>query len=343
MRTIRKHGKKRAGSIVLEAAITVPVVVVLMLSMLSSMTVVNADLCVHRATENVIQGINVAIPFAASGFNCLDEVTAALGIGDLFDVDMKGVDEVLGIFGSIAGATGVELEDVLTTALFGRYVRDRILVEYGKLSDGSPIAKELMGDMSVYLDYCGDANCVLVKVFYKLKMGTFQSSRQYISTISIYAENITLGAPSEDKKPDDDIWEKDNFSRGTAFREMYGGNLPFNYPVISGFSDGKATMIKSIDTTSPYYGDIAVLNKVLKGYIDDLAGFDGAKWGETVISPGDIHSKELIVVIPENGDASCKMAIEEMRSYAQEKGIVLRIETYGVSNKYISDPSESTD
>ena len=334
MRIIKKKTARILGSIVLEASVALPVIIIVIASMLSSMTVVNAEMCMHRATENVIQEVNVAIPFAASGFNCLDEVSAALGIGDLFDVNTGCIDDILGYFGYVSGATGVELEDVLTTALFGRYIRDRIVNEYALLTKDAHICNELLDEVSVYLDCCKEENTVLVNVFYKLRFGNLTSERKLVSSITIYAENIKVGASDGEKEPDSDVWEKDNFDRGIAFREMFGGNLPYNYPVISKFENGRATMIKSMDTTSPYYQDLSTLERVLKGYIDDLSSFQGRKWGDTEILPGQISSKEIIIVIPQNGAPECKAAIESLRSYAAERGITLKIEEYGISKKY---------
>ncbi len=335
MRIIKKKCSSK-GSALLEAAITMPVVLILIASMLASMTAVNVELFVQRATENVIQEINVAIPFVSQGFGCVEDVTAALGVGDLPDMDLDAVDSVMGVIGGISGATGVDLSDVLGTMAFGRYVRDRILVEYRKLSEGSHVFEGILSNMSVYLDYDGEHKCVFVKVYYDLAAGEYSWSRKYCSSITLYADSLPKneGKTDEDDAADD-VWEKDNFTRGTLFREKYGGNLPFNFPVISRFKDHEAMSIKSIDTTSPYYQNLSKLDSVVKEYIEDLAGFSGAKWGNTVVDGKDIHSKKLLIILPRNGDPTCKEKLLSWAAYAKEQGVTMIIEEYGESHRYI--------
>lgn len=341
MRIIKKNKRRRIGSFVLEASIATPFLVILLAAMLSSMTAVNSDLYVQRATENVVQEINIAIPIASQGFSCVDDVAKAFGLGDLVDVDTKDIDSFLGAFGAVSGATDVDFEDVIGTVAFGRLVRDRIVNEYHKICKNNWVCTELLKTMSVYLDYNKEAKCIFVDVYYDLAAGKVSLSRTYSTSVAMYADPIKRAEQDSDsEEKDDSIWDKDNFERGVALRKKYGGNLPHNYPVISRFEDHEATSIKSIDTTSPFYQNLNKLKSVVKGYIDDLADFNGASWGDTTISGDDIHSRRLIIVLPENGSAECKAQIEALRSYAESRGVKLQIETYGVSHRYSQEPVE---
>ncbi len=334
MRIIRKT-RKRVGSIVLEASIAMPFIILLLAAVLTSMTAVNAELYVQRATENVITELNVAIPFATQGISCMDDISKSFGLGDLIDVDMSSVDSALGVIGSVSGATGVDLEDVLGTAVFGRYVRDRILLEYRNICKENWVVTDPLKEMSVYLDYSGNDKCIYVDVFFHLGAGKIDLSRSYSTSVSMYADEIKLGSSEKAKeKESDSIWEKDNFTRGNTLREQFGGNLPYNFPVVSKFENNEATVIKSIDTTSPYYQNEKILEKTVKKSIDELSSFEGAQWGKTVISSQDIHSKKVLFVIPKNGDASCKDLIRDMSDYAMIRGISLQIEEYGESHRY---------
>ena len=114
--------------------------------------------------------------------------------------------------------------------------------------------------------------------------------------------------------------------------------MPFSYPVIAGWNNGTATSIKSVDLTAPTYeSDEEIVDKISR-HIDELAGFSGteAPWGQDKISidESDISSRELIVIIPENTPEDRRCVLEECISVAEEKGIVLIIETFGVSEKY---------
>ena len=342
MRIMPKKKNSAYGSIVLEAAISIPLVLSLLLGMLSSITLVNAELYLQRATENVVSELNVTITFAANGFICLDEITGYLGIGNADFEDKELVEEGLGIIGAVSGVTGIDLEDVVSTAVLGRYVRDRILVEYGKLIENGWVYERLLSDVSVYLDYCGSEHSIYVRVFYSLGAGNYTVSRSYTSSIALYADDYPIGQSASDNKEQDDIWEKENFERGTILREKYGGDLPYNYPVISAFSEGEAVSIKSVDTTAPKYQTESGLDKKVKNCIDDLSGFNGAKYGNIEISDEDIRSRKLILVIPENTSRSSENHILNLVSYAKERGVELVIEKFGISSKY-SDPGIEQD
>lgn len=132
----------------------------------------------------------------------------------------------------------------------------------------------------------------------------------------------------------DDLWSLSNFQRGRKIQRIFGANLPFNFPVIAGFENGKAVMIKSMDLTAESYqkGDHAL--DALMGYVEELAGYGGQEkpWGGsgTVIRKKDIREKELLLVIPENklSDANEKL-LSDMSGIARSRGISLVVKRYG--------------
>lgn len=132
----------------------------------------------------------------------------------------------------------------------------------------------------------------------------------------------------------EDIWSLDNFKRGYKIRRQFRANLPDSFPVISAFSGGKAVVIKSMDLTAESYqrGDKA--EDTLKGYINDLAKYKGQEspWGSAgiVIKKDSITSREILLVIPENKLSDSNEALlNDMRRYAEAKGIVLNVKRYG--------------
>lgn len=133
---------------------------------------------------------------------------------------------------------------------------------------------------------------------------------------------------------EEDIWSLDNFTRGRKIREIFGANLPFNFPVIAKFSSGTATMIKSMDLTAKSYQEPEITSKKIQVYINELAEYNGQEkpWGQggIVIKREEINKKELLLVIPENpiGNGVIK-SLEECKIYASGRGVVLRIERYG--------------
>lgn len=69
---------------------------------------------------------------------------------------------------------------------------------------------------------------------------------------------------------EEDIWSLDNFTRGKKIREIFGANLPFNFPVIARFNSGTATMIKSMDITTKSYQNPEMVKRKLSFMLMNL-------------------------------------------------------------------------
>lgn len=343
MRRGHKKIRSEIGSIVLEASIAMSLFLVFICAAISSITSVNAELYMQRASENVVSELNVAIPFASNGIQCVDDVVSVFGIADKASIDTDKLDETLGMFGTAAGLTGVDIEDVIGTALFGRYVRDRIVEEYRSLINKDWIYDNLVQNVSVYLDYEGADKCVYVCVYYDIEAGRIRIPRSYCTSFSLYADAIPLRtkADDDDDKETDSVWDLDNFERGTAIREHFGGNLPSSFPTISSYSDNEIVSIKSMDTTAPYYQDGGNVKKKMRSYIKDLEEFEGAEYSGTTVTVLPDTRKTLFLVIPENGSEESLRYINEMKSYASEKGVDLKIEKYEKSHHY--DNTDTSD
>jgi len=134
---------------------------------------------------------------------------------------------------------------------------------------------------------------------------------------------------------EEDIWSLDNFTRGKKLREIFGGNLPFNFPVIASFKDGVATMIKSMDLTASTYQTPDVVREKLYSYIDELASFQGQEnpWGSDriVIKNCDIRQKQLVLIIPGNTiQPEVESELYNCINYAISRGIIMTVEKYGM-------------
>ncbi|MHB1452551.1 MAG: hypothetical protein ACYCYM_01155 [Saccharofermentanales bacterium] len=100
------------------------------------------------------------------------------------------------------------------------------------------------------------------------------------------------------------VWDMDNFERGKFVRVRFGGNLPLGFPVLSGFSDGNALVIRSMDLTKPSWSDPVQVLMQLRSEITELIQFEGTDnpWGKNSIKicNGDIIQRIFKLVIPEN-------------------------------------------
>ncbi len=101
------------------------------------------------------------------------------------------------------------------------------------------------------------------------------------------------------------VWSFDNFTRGKILRDVFGGDLPYDYPVIASFDDGTATMIKSLDSTKPAYQDSSRLASEVQEMIRKLHAFKGTAGNERVeeslwIQNEEIKKRKLLLILPEN-------------------------------------------
>ena len=341
MRIVQKL-RSKAGSIVLEAAVAMSLFLVLICAAISSITAVNTELYVQRASENVVAELNVAIPFVSNGVHTIDEVISVLGISDKASIDTEKLDEVLAQFGTASGLAGVDLEDIVGTAVFGRYIRDRIVMEYQKLINKNWVYEQLLQNVSVYVDFESKDRSIYIYVYYDIAAGSIKIPRSYCTSVSLYSDSFPLRDESKDADENtENVWNKDNFERGSAIREKFGGNLPYNFPVISSYSSDEIISIKSMDTTSPYYLNRNNTIRRLKSYIKDLQSFTGAEQSGVSVSVHEGTKKILLLVIPENGSMEGDSYISEMAEYAKKHGIDLKVVKYEKSNRYAEPPDQA--
>ncbi|MDF2891733.1 MAG: TadE-like protein [Clostridia bacterium] len=124
---------------------------------------------------------------------------------------------------------------------------------------------------------------------------------------------------------DSSIWDLPNKQRGMKIEEIYGGNLPFDFPFIDIYDSASATgtSIKSINLNSKSYQDKANLNRVLKQYVDDIRACDTINYKQDLY---DIKVKKLIFVIPKGSlNEHNSDILEQVKSYAVRNGIDIRI------------------
>ena len=160
--------------------------------------------------------------------------------------------------------------------------------------------------------------------------------------MALYADIIPLRSETEeDSGSKETVWDLDNFERGTQIREKFGGNLPYNFPVISASSNNEIKSIKSLDATSPYYLSRANVNDKVKKYIRDLSGFSGTEYSGVAVEVDENTKKTLILVIPENTSDEIYTYFEDLNEYASERSVKLCIEKYEVSYHYDENDAET--
>ncbi|WP_018680390.1 hypothetical protein [Actinokineospora enzanensis] len=110
--------------------------------------------------------------------------------------------------------------------------------------------------------------------------------------------------------------------RGLEIEARLGGNLPRSFPTIDKFEHGVATSIKSVDLTAATYQNTGALASRLEGYVDKVAGFNGATFDGTVIRSSQVTDRVLQVAIQPGVASPAQRAIlTQLRQYAAAKNV----------------------
>lgn len=141
----------------------------------------------------------------------------------------------------------------------------------------------------------------------------------------------TEGTKAGEEEQLNSVWDKDKIERGQIIRQLEAANLPSKFPTIAKLENGTAISIKSMNIDEKYYQKGSNIKTKLKQYIEKLSEFNGGKSGGVTVGTSDFYRKELVLVIPETTITTAqKIAIEECKSIALQKGITLSIKkAYG--------------
>ncbi len=127
------------------------------------------------------------------------------------------------------------------------------------------------------------------------------------------------------------IWDMPDLKRGREIRKLQGANLPFNFPTVAKFQNGRVTGIKSLNMDEAYYQNPKNLESKIMSYINKLEDFEGGMSGSVSIGANEISGKELVLVIPETQLTSAQQTtVDKCVQAAGRKGIILKvIKAYG--------------
>ncbi len=116
------------------------------------------------------------------------------------------------------------------------------------------------------------------------------------------------------------------FKRGKVVEKRLGQNLPDNFPTIDRFDGGVATSIKTLDLGAKSYQRGSALRRTVTRYIDDVAGFRGARVGDTQIRASEVTGRGLDLVLPKGAgtEAQLKM-LDELVEYGRKAGVQVNL------------------
>lgn len=337
----------KRGQVAVEAAIAFTIVLILLASVISSIQFYRTDILMRRSVEQTCEKMSLLYPLSVPAADTLSTVLNAfptVGDGDLKGADTIG--KVVTVATGLDAATGYNIEELILEGMFARTMEDQIREAFIERNGGSEFFAP--DDIEVFFEISESHHVIEVTTDYTVITIAGVRTRSIYSVIPLYGEPILMlnGEDSSSKPSADDddaednvdsIWSMSNFDRGDAFRELFGANLPKTFPVIDAVNGGEVTAIRSIDLTSPYYQDISHIEKELKEDITSLSLFEpqSAVINGTEYSVDYVDARYLKVVIPENSGEAGRAAVEDLKGYALIHGVVLVIEEYANSNKYV--------
>lgn len=306
---------RKRGSITLETAIALPLLLFVAMCLLQYSTMVRMGLLIRNAADNT--AAETALILAAADALSVDDILqSALSKGGE-DTDIPG--RILDAAAVLAG---------------GPFIRQRMIFWLNSGKPPDPLLKNIR-DLEVVIEGVLTGKEIYIRIAYKTVtlLGLRTASFETHLPVSTNPDSANGGLSVSD-----DIWARDNLTRGRIFRIRNGGNLPIGYPVLSGFREGIAMNIRSIDTTAPTMQDEDNVFREICSEVDALISFNGTEkpWGKSQvwIREEDITRKELLLVIPENQlQASTENGIDRAFEYASQKGVSVSLSRQGQADR----------
>lgn len=354
--------QSRKGSLSLEAALVLPVILLLLISFLGMQSAITAEIKLKGALDRTAAELALLSPLAQaigpilaeSDASTVDSTQGESAGGTILIADLEqAVGEIIPGF-SLEDLARDFLLDASSTAVLGQVLQQRI--EYwlqetgtGQSTDSGSAASQWekqLADRRIYLDWRVTQKQLWLCLSYRLSTPLGWTDRQIRSIVPLWFGDLDAIIASDGELADGSVWLLDNFTRGQIIRREMGGDLPYDFPVIARFAGGEAIMIKSLDLTAPGYQQLDTLLDQAGSYLDALAGFKGATYERpdkvVIVEPDEIASRRLILVVPANASQSwLGDAWSELNRQALAMGVVLQIVTHGDSTRYVSQAAAS--
>lgn len=320
----------KKGYITLEAAIIIPLFLSLILTFASFLQIFLVYNCMKKSLDNVSYFFSsYAMLYHENGCRIAENYISA----ELSDVLLNIIDI----------NTGLQYADDLVyqqvaKEVFQHYLqKDKFYnLAYAKIIEVSFVGSTFFnGNDDLLLNVSGKVNIIL-PLFEKFLSGfiinTSQKSRAWLNGDMTH---FTI----ENDEEGNNVWGLNNFDRGNKIRELFGGNLPECFPVISSFSNGTATMIKSLDHTAESYGSSYNMRNELNQMADKLYDFSSAKYDSSGVNISiereDINKKVILLVMPTNEfTLDQQFVINEFMMYCNQKNIKFDLRRYQNSYCY---------
>lgn len=328
---LRRADRSR-GSMALEAALALPVAMLLIVFLIAAINLVRFEIMLASALDNTAEELALLLPVVEL---VAEKTDLSETVQNLFSDWTDGTDL------DLSDMLGQASLDLASSVVSGYFIDQRNRYWLRKESESRSIPLNLLEDSSILLSWHIESNYLLITQRVRLKSPLGLVHRSSKSIVPLWVGRLQEETNSTNAE-NDSIWMLDNFSRGRALRDHYGGNLPFNYPVIAAFEAGTAISMISMDLTAPSYQKEGVVTgeviKRIQEKLDQLAAFSGHQSNSETypnIVSSEIHSKKLLLIIPQNSPQAFFADIRQsLYSRAAAQGIALEIVQHGTSVRY---------
>ena len=354
-----------AGAVSLEAAISLPIFICVVVAFSFLLCCVQVQERIqHAITQAAVEIAGTSYLYGLSGVQSLQqeaETVAKAKADQATDAVKRAAEFEQWAPQDISETVDEQLELMTSEAI--SVVNSIVFSQFAKLTvskylsanteAGKTNTEQFLQSMNVIdgiggLDFSGStfladgSDQIVIRVRYSLKAPIF------IPTLSIfhieqeaYARAWLYREPKAEKREEAEekfnIWSLPNFKRGEKIQEIFHANLPFQFPGLSSFESGTATLIRSLDTTAKSYQEPKKLKSQVDSYIRQLNQYEGQEvpWGDEkiVIRKEDINIKRLVLVIPENDiSAEANAVLNDCIRTARSEGVLLVVERYANKN-----------
>ena len=320
--------KSKEGSIALEAAISISLLLLVQCFMLMAIISSQLEAAVGAALENTAAEISLLLPVADLAIEDCEPIQDA--IADLDEIDNQLADSLF-----LKYLFDGSITDLVSSVLLGELIEQRCDFWLQDASSGQQLYLHLLQNKYVELMWHDEENFLILQANFEIKTIFGEMKRTARAVVPIWTGKSRFVEADDEKTPN--VWSLDNFSRGIALREHFGADLPLSYPVIASFNNGTACAIRSMDLTAPSYQDQDKVVKAVAAEIDRLADFAGYK-GSSKMPAIDIHmiiDRKLMLIIPTNSPASFENEIlPEITMLANSRNIRLEAIRYLSSDRW---------
>ncbi len=313
---------KKRGSVSLEAALVLPLLLLFFMGFLGHLTSIRRQLLMTAALRRAADEWSLLLPaLTVLDLDQLDQAEGSL---------IQDVRTLAALFGPLSGPVQGLVADALITQQLGPALLKR--QAFWMAEAGEPLG--IQDQRTLFLDW--QSQDQLLWVHMSWLENSLWGRRTVRTRVAVPLWGRLLAGPEAAQVAQASVWSLDNFSRGKQIRQAMGGSLPDTFPVIAAFSDGCATAIRSLDFTAASYADPKALARAVRCCLDDLDGFDGASFNRSgthvEVRAADIHSKRLLLVIPDNQPppwlAGC---LADLAREAGDRGLLLETVRYQTS------------